>query len=241
MPCLCAAAAVIPAYNECGRVTRVVEPLCRVAEVRDIVIVDDGSTDGTAGEARRLADAHPQVRCLPLPHRGKGAALFAGARSVTAPALLFLDADLVGLRPAHVAALIHPVLTGKVDMAVGVFRHGRLHTDFAHRATPWLSGQRCLRADLFLQLDGGIPAGYGIETAVTLVACRQRWRQIKVPLLGVSHPSSEFRHGIWAGLRNRARMYGEIVSAWRNDRRLYRRTRRAPSAQATRPERDAGR
>ena len=226
MPTFCSVAAVIPAYNERDRIARVIEPLRRVGELREIIIVDDGSTDGTFAEACRLAAASPRVRCLHFPeNRGKGAALLAGARVTSAPVLLFFDADLSGLRPEHARALVEPVVDGRVDMTVGVFRHGRFHTDFAHRVTPWLSGQRCLRADLFLGPDSSTPSGYGIETALTLAARRNGWRRTTVPLLGVSHPSSELRHGVWEGLRNRTRMYWEIVAAWRDDRRRHARGR----------------
>ncbi|MGH2524922.1 MAG: hypothetical protein ACRDH2_20635, partial [Anaerolineales bacterium] len=132
--------------------------------------------------------------------------------------LLFLDSDLMGLTPEHVRALLRPVSAGLADMTIGVFRGGRPHTDFSHWATPWLSGQRCLRRELFLRVSPATSGGYGIETAITLAARRQGWRGQQVVLGGVSHPPSEFHRGLWHGVRMRANMYGSILQTWRAER-----------------------
>jgi hypothetical protein len=140
--------------------------------------------------------------------------VFAGARTVQADLLLMLDADLEGLRPEHVRGLIGPVRAGHADMTLGVFRGGRLNTDFSHWATPWLSGQRCLRAWLFRYLSEDTASGYGFETALTLAARRHGWRCQLVALRGVWHPSSEFRRGLLHGAWVRAKMYREILRTW---------------------------
>lgn len=204
-------AAIIPAFNETGRIGRVLAVLRDVAELGEIIVVDDGSTDGTQAEVEAVAAADPRIRCLRFPaNRGKGEALFAGARATSADILLFLDADLVGLKPDHVRALIRPVSEGQAELSIGIFQGGQLNTDFAHWLTPWLSGQRCLPAHLFAQVRQPTGSGYGIETAITLTARRERWRCQNVPWRGVSHVPAEFRRGLWPGVQNRLRMYGAI-------------------------------
>jgi LmbE family N-acetylglucosaminyl deacetylase/glycosyltransferase involved in cell wall biosynthesis len=207
-------AALIPAHNESGRVGKVLAVLKRVEELDEIIVVDDGSTDATYAELQEFAIHEPRFNCLRLPaNRGKGGALIAGAQTTQADCLLFLDADLLCLQPEHIRSLIVPVCAGQLDMAIGVFFGGRLLTDLSHWATPFMSGQRCLRASLFARVQQEAAAGYGVETAITLTARKEVWRYRYIPWRGVWHPSSETRHGVWGGGLVRLKMYFEVFRA----------------------------
>lgn len=96
-------------------------------------------------------------------------------------------------------------------MTVGVFRGGKIHTDIAHQLTPWLSGQRCLSAELFFSVDEHRARGYGVETAISLTASRHKWHRKYLSLRGVWHPTSETHRGIWHGLQVRSGMYTDIL------------------------------
>ena len=209
-------AAVVPAYNEADHIAGVLRVLRQVPELAQVVVVDDGSADRTAAVAEELAAEDPRLRVVRHPHnRGKGQAMRTGLATAGTPVVLFLDADLHDLQPRHVQALLRPVQRGEADMTIGLFRGGRWNTDLAHRLTPWLSGQRCLRAALWAQVCPRATCGYGVETALSTAARCRGWRTLRITLDGVHHPPSEFHRGFWAGLRNRARMYGQIVrAAW---------------------------
>lgn len=95
---------VIPAYNSADyvgeNVARVVEYFYRTGLDGEVIVADDGSTDGTADSVV----SGPQVTVLRLPHRGKGGALRAGMATATGETRGFTDADLpYGIEPLALA------------------------------------------------------------------------------------------------------------------------------------------
>jgi glycosyltransferase involved in cell wall biosynthesis len=107
---------VIPAYNEARRLpaslAACVEHLRCRGMAAEIIVADDGSTDGSAAAfgraAEELADTGVAMHYLPLPHRGKGAAVRAGILHASGDPVAFLDADLsipVGILDLFVAAI----------------------------------------------------------------------------------------------------------------------------------------
>jgi glycosyltransferase involved in cell wall biosynthesis len=207
-------AVLVPAFNEAGTIAAVVTCALQ-SELGVVLVVDDGSTDGTA-EAASAAGA----RVLRLPHNlGKGGAVAAAAAAVDADVVVLLDADLIGLTPAHVLALATPVLRGETDMTRGVFRGGRWRTTAAQRLTPQLNGQRALRRDALLAVPGLAASRYGVEVAIGNHARRQGWRRLDVALGGVSQVMKEEKRGLLAGISTRAGMYRDILRALLRRRR----------------------
>jgi hypothetical protein len=207
--------ALIPAYNEARGIQAVLEVLRQVELLTEILVIDDGSRDGTAGVVRELTRFDPRLRLLIHPHnRGKGEAIFTGWRATRASYLLMLDADLIDLTAEHVRDLILPVIYNQADMTLGIFKGGRWSTDFSHYLTPWLTGQRCFRAGLLRDLPPHAASGYGLETALTVLAHQRGWRCQQVWMKGASHLHSEIHRGFWTGIRTRARMYAQIMTAW---------------------------
>lgn len=201
-------AAVIPAYNEEARLSRVLEAVRAACLVDEIIVVSDGSVDGTYEVAGHFDGVH----AIQLPQNvGKGGAMHVGACHTDAPVLVFVDADLIGLTPRHVDALVEPVCLGDVDMTLGVFRGGRRATDLAQKLFPFVSGQRAIRRELFLEVPNVQFARFGVETQITRWAVRQRWRVQYVPLYGVTHPMKEEKLGRLRGTMARLRMYADIA------------------------------
>ena len=199
-------AVLIPAYDEARTVADVVRPAL-LADVGPVLVVDDGSSDGTADAAR---EAGAEVLVL-RDNRGKGGAVVAGAEHLVADVLVLLDADLVGLAPEHVRDLAEPVASGGVDMTRGVFAGGRWRTTTAQRVVPQLNGQRGVRRQLLLAIPGLERTRYGIEVAITEWARQHGWRQADVPLEGVSQVMKEEKRGWLRGLAVRLRMYADIL------------------------------
>lgn len=186
---------LIPAFNEAGYIGRTVAALQRVPRVGQILVVDDGSVDGTAAEA---AAAGAQVIRLPG-NRGKGAAVLLGAKFARSPYLALVDADL-GDSAVELQKLMGPIADGRASMTVASFPPGRRRGGFGlvkrlaawsiFRLTGWragepLSGQRILHRDL-LGLLSFPPRGFGLEMALTLDLLQHGCPILEVPTL-MSH------------------------------------------------------
>lgn len=160
--------AIICAHNEAPRVEPVVRAVLEARCLRRVLVVDDGSTDGT-GDVARAAGA--EVLAL-RPNRGKGAAMRAGLRNVCtlaarAPdAVCFLDADLTGLRPAHVCALVDAVARGGALMSSGMPDYRDGFVNHMQAGSLNLSGQRVVRRELLARVPSRYWSGYGIEVAL---------------------------------------------------------------------------
>ena len=192
-------AVVIPARNEADRVHATVTAALGLPAVAVVIVVDDGSTDGTAAAARSAG----AVVTRHARNRGKGAALETGAEAARLldqrerrdrpRHLLFLDADLAGTA-ALAGPLIEPVLAGRADMTIAVFSttvklggHGLvvgLSGAGIRRATGWrpaqpLNGQRCLTRAAF-EAARPLARGWGVETALSIDLLRQGLRVTEV-------------------------------------------------------------
>lgn len=199
---------VVPAYNEAGRIGDVLRSIAASSLVDEVIVVDDGSDDGTAEEA----DLFP-VRVVRLPeNRGKASALDAGISEARNDTFLFLDADLVGLETEHVDKLVEAFRAGELDMVVGVFSDGRKNTDLAQKINPYASGQRVLPRRLWERAKESVhEMDFGIEIALSKLAAKEGWRKEYVKLPGVTHVLKEEKRGFGKGIRERLKMYGDMV------------------------------
>jgi len=218
-------AAIVPAYNESGRVCDVLETISGASSVDELICITDGCTDDTAAQvaswiASRPTNSPVRARLLALEHNiGKGGAMAHGAHHTDCEVLLFLDADLLGLLPAQVDEMLAPMLRAQdpADMTIGLFgavRGGLLGwwLSFCHRAVPHISGQRAIRRDVFLCVPGLTRSRFGVEAAITShVQSDPTLRLDHVYLHSVSHPIKEEKLGLFKGARNRTRMYRDIL------------------------------
>lgn len=200
-------AAVIPAYNEVKNIGRVLAPLRECPELAEVIVVSDGSTDGTAKLARRMG---AQVIELPT-NQGKGAAVMAGVKATTAEIILLLDADLIGLTPKHVTELLSPIFTQQAVMTIGYFTAGRLPTNLSQQVMPFLNGQRAVRRELFAALPELDHSKYGIEVVMSHYARTNNYKVVWVALPHLSHVMKEEKVGLVRGFVARLQMYWQII------------------------------
>jgi dolichyl-phosphate beta-glucosyltransferase len=116
---------VIPAYDEAARLNEPLEKVFRYLKhdkVRsEVILVDDGSTDGTAKTAESVFNDHPDIETRVVsyqPNRGKGYAVRAGLKAAKANIALFSDADL-STPIEEMQKLIRPIQLGEFDVTFG--------------------------------------------------------------------------------------------------------------------------
>jgi len=120
-PCL---SVVMPCFNEAATVEAIVERVLASGHTAEVIIVDDGSTDGTLDLLDRMTD--PRVKVLRQPaNMGKGAALRRGFSEASAEFVIVQDADLE-YDPADYDLMLEPLLSGDADVVYGSrFQSGR--------------------------------------------------------------------------------------------------------------------
>ncbi len=190
---------LVPAYNEAATLA---DALKRVLDVDypcdiEVVVVDDGSLDGTAAVLDALDE--PRVRVLHhATNQGKGAAIRTAARSATGDYMIICDADLE-YSPEEIPTLLAPVLNGDATVVYGTRTFGS-HTAFSfwyvlgNKAVTmyanvvydcWISDlETCFKLmplDLYRELDVR-SAGFGMEAEVTAKLLIRGHRPYEVPI-----------------------------------------------------------
>jgi glycosyltransferase involved in cell wall biosynthesis len=186
---------VIPAKDEAGAVGQVVARALTCGCAREVVVVDDGSTDDTAAEAEA---AGAKVVRLPE-NRGKGRALKAGVEATDAEIVVFLDADGQD-DPAETPRLLAEIERG-ADLVIGSRFLGTLHPGsitpvnrvanlgltlamsalYGRRITDSQAGFRAMRRDAYLSLPLSA-SRYDVETEVLARALRRGLKVVEVPV-----------------------------------------------------------
>jgi len=228
---------VIPAFNEARRLPPFLDTVVGFFEGRDepyeVIVVDDGSTDGTSRivEARQF----PAVRILKLGRNaGKGAAVRAGMLAARGAYRLFADAD--GATPIDELKRIEPLLVAGADVVVGsrvlvdpgVSVTARRHRVAVGRVFNWLvarvglqgvadsqCGFKAFTAPVASRLFEALSTrGFGFDVELLMLAQAAGCRIVEVPVNWADQAESKvglFRHGpgmLWQILKARSRVRG---------------------------------
>jgi len=130
---------IVPAYNEAKKLPETIKEVVGTLEScrfeYEVIIVDDGSEDGTSEEALSLAEQHPTVRVVGYKQNyGKGYALKYGFQFVQGDPVLFLDADSE-LPPSQIPRFLQYMPADSVEILIGSKRHplSQVQVSFSRR------------------------------------------------------------------------------------------------------------
>jgi dolichyl-phosphate beta-glucosyltransferase len=224
---------VIPAFNEARRLPPYLEQIVAYFDARaepyEVLVVDDGSSDGTVAAVEALAQEHPAIRVLRLPcNQGKGAAVRRGMLDAEGIFRLFTDAD--GATPISELPRLEAALMRGADVAIGsrallgpgVAVVARPHRVAAGRVFSWMvnrlgvrgvadsqCGFKAFTAKAADHLFGRlVTRGFGFDVELLLRAQAERYEIEEVPVNWSDQPESKV--GV---LRDGPRMLGEILKA----------------------------
>jgi len=182
---------------------------------KQLIVIDDGSTDGTPAILDAAVAEHANVVVIRQPNRGKGAALRAGIPHIEGDIVVFQDADLE-YDPADVPGLIEPILQGVADVVYGsrlsggrpqrayLFWH-MVGNHFLSLVTGVLynttlrdmeTGYKAFRAEVLRGLELR-ENGFGIEPEITGRICRQRLRIYELPIAYYGRTYAEGKKITW--------------------------------------------
>jgi len=193
---------LMPAYNEAQTIETVLRRVLRIpVALHEVVVVDDGSADGTAAVVEAVAREDQRVRLLQQPaNKGKTAAIQRALDEATGDIIIIQDADLE-YDPAEIPEVIAPILTGQADVVYGsrfmVRRAARVlyfYHYVANRALTFFCNlltnrnmtdietcYKAFRAGVIkpLRLTS---RGFGMEVEITAMICKTKARTYEVPI-----------------------------------------------------------
>jgi glycosyltransferase involved in cell wall biosynthesis len=216
---------VIPCFNEEATIATTAKRVLDSPYTAEVIVVDDGSSDGSVAIVEALGD--PRVRVMTQPYnQGKGAALRRGFAEAAHPYVIVQDADLE-YDPSDYPALLAPLLAGEADVVFGSrFMGGRPHRvlyfwhSLGNRFLTLLSnaftnlnltdmetGYKVFRREVIqgLELEED---RFGIEPELTAKAAAGGWRIYEV---GISYRGRTYAEGKKIGWRDGVRAVVSIV------------------------------
>jgi glycosyltransferase involved in cell wall biosynthesis len=205
---------LIPAYNEAATIGEVLDRISALDLDKQVIVVDDGSTDETAAIAERWAQ-DGAVLVLRQRNRGKGAAIRAAIPQMDGDIAIIQDADME-YDPIDVPALIEPIERGAADVVFGSRLTGgrpqRAHLFWHRVGNRFLSlltgllynttisdmetGYKVFRADVLRSLELR-QEGFGIEPELTAKVCLRKLRIYELPIAYYGRTYDEGKKITW--------------------------------------------
>jgi glycosyltransferase involved in cell wall biosynthesis len=206
---------LVPAYNEAATIVVQLHPVTQHEHEKQIVVVDDGSTDSTAELVEKWRSGREDVVFLRQENRGKGAAVRAAIPHADGDICVIQDADLE-YDPADVPALIEPIERGSADVVFGSRLSGgrpqrvymfwhlvgnrflSMLTNVLYNTTlsDMETGYKAFRTEILRSLDLR-QDDFGIEPEITAKICKRKLRVYELPIAYYGRTYAEGKKITW--------------------------------------------
>jgi glycosyltransferase involved in cell wall biosynthesis len=206
---------LVPAYNEAATIEAVLDAVWALELDKQIIVVDDGSTDGTGDLVERWRDGRDGVVLVRQANAGKGSAVRTAIPYVDGDIAVIQDADLE-YDPADVPALIEPIQRGAADVVYGSRLSGgrpqraylfwhlvgnrflSLLTNVLYNTTlsDMETGYKAFRTEVLRSLDLR-QDDFGIEPEITAKVCRRKLRVYELPIAYYGRTYAEGKKITW--------------------------------------------
>jgi glycosyltransferase involved in cell wall biosynthesis len=211
---------IIPAFNEAATIGELLDRVAALELDKQLIVVDDGSVDGTAEIAEAWGERNGGLILIRQPNQGKGAAVRAGIPQVDGDIVVIQDADLE-YDPVDIPALIEPIERGVADVVFGSRLSGgrpqRAYLFWHLVGNRFLSllasilfnttlsdmetGYKAFRADVLRSLDLK-EDDFGIEPEIAGKVCKRHLRLYQLPIAYYGRTYAEGKKITWRdGLR----------------------------------------
>jgi glycosyltransferase involved in cell wall biosynthesis len=206
---------IVPAFNEAATIQQLLERVDALELQKQVVVVDDGSTDGTAEIAERFRGDRTDIVVIRKENGGKGSAVRAAIPHLDGEVTVIQDADLE-YDPVDVPTLIDPIVRGVADVVYGSRLSGgrpqraylfwhlvgnrflSLLTNLLFNTTlsDMETGYKAFRTDVLRSLDLR-ESHFGIEPEITGKVCKRKLRIYELPIAYYGRTYDEGKKITW--------------------------------------------
>lgn len=199
--------AIIPAYNEQGRIGEIIKVLQGTDQIARVIVVDDGSEDNTYFEAKRL---NVNKIISHSKNKGKGAALESGIKHIKTDPFLITDADLKNFTPDHIKKLISEYEKESAVLVNGVLDRGELNK-ITKSIEGLITGVRLVDKKVWEKVkEEKLKSGYEIDYLIYEKA-KKNGNLETIALEGLDQYKKMEKLGFWEGLYRHIKMFVEII------------------------------